>query len=91
MTKWGLKAYEKRTGKISILEKFNTEGFTVPRDLESALRKDKMAWSNFQKFTSSHRKRYVVWVSSAKRDETRKKRIDEAVSLISRNVKNLLK
>ncbi len=91
MTRWGLEAYGKRSGQLSLLEKFNAEGYTRPRNLESALRKSSIAWNNYQKFSPSYRKRYAMWISAAKRPETRKKRIEEAVYLISRNVKNLLK
>jgi uncharacterized protein YdeI (YjbR/CyaY-like superfamily) len=91
MTKWGLEAFAKRTGEISQMEKINAEGVKVPSDLTEALKKNKTAWNNFQMFAPSHKKRYLIWISGAKRLETRKKRIDEAVVLISRNVKNLLK
>ena len=91
MTKWGLEAFTKRTGKISQMEKINAEGAKVPSDLTEALKKNKTAWNNFQTFAPGHKKRYLIWISGAKRSETRKKRIDKAVALISRNVKNLLK
>ena len=91
MTKWGLEAFAKRTTEISALEKINAEGMKVPADLEEALRANAKAWSNYEKLAPSHRKRYVVWVSAAKMPETRKKRISEAVVLISQNVKNLMK
>jgi uncharacterized protein YdeI (YjbR/CyaY-like superfamily) len=91
MTEWGLEAFEKRTGEVSMLEKVNVEGATVPKDFEAALRKNKQAWANFRLMAPSHRKRYLVWLAGAKRPETRKKRIDEAVLLVAKNVKNLLK
>jgi uncharacterized protein YdeI (YjbR/CyaY-like superfamily) len=91
MTKWGLAALEKRTGKISQLEKFKTQPIRVPEDLLEALKKNSKAWTNFEQFTPSYRKRYLMWIESAKRPETRRKRIKEAVVLISRNVKALLK
>ena len=91
MTKWGLEAFAKRTGEISQMEKINAEGVKVPSDLTAALKKNKTAWTNFQTFGPGHKKRYLIWISGAKRSETRKKRIDEAVVLISRNVKSLLK
>lgn len=91
MTKWGLEAFEKRTGEISQLEKITAAGIRIPSDLTETLKKNKTAWDNFQSFAPSHKKRYLIWISAAKRPETRKKRIDEAVVLISRNVKNLLK
>lgn len=91
MTKWGLAAFSKRTGELSMMEKVTQEGVVVPKDLEDALRKNDLAWRNFQGFTDGYRKKYLIWIKSAKRPETRKKRIDEAVELIARNVKNLLK
>ena len=91
MTKWGLEAFAKRTSEISLLEKFNAEDVRIPKDLENALRANSKAWSNFERFTPSYRKRYLIWISGAKRPETRKKRIGEAVTLISRNVRALLK
>jgi uncharacterized protein YdeI (YjbR/CyaY-like superfamily) len=91
MTRWGLEAFAKRTGEISQMEKINAEGVKVPGDLTEALKKNKAAWKNFQKFTPSYKKRYLIWISGAKRPDTRRKRIDEAVVLISQNIKNLLK
>jgi len=91
MTKWGLEAFAKRTPEISALERINAEGVRVPADLEEALRANAKAWSNYEKFAPTYRKRYVIWISAAKKQETRKKRIAEAVDLISQNVKELLK
>lgn len=91
MTKWGLEAFQIKTGEVSSLEKVNAGGAVVPKDFEAALRKNSLAWSNFQRMAPSHRKRYLVWVSDAKRAETRQKRIAEAVLLVAQNVKNLLK
>ena len=91
MTKSGLEAYGKRTGEISLLEKFNIERLKIPKDLIDALKTNRKAWDNFEKFTPSYRKRYLIWISGAKGPETRRKRIGEAVELISQNVKELLK
>jgi len=91
MTEWGVAAFEKRTSKTSPLEQINAEGAKVPRDFEAALRKNGKAWENFQRMAPSHRKRYLIWLSGAKRPLTRKRRIRQAVELAGRNVKNLLK
>ena len=91
MAKPGLEAFAKRTGEVSLLEKFNAEGVKTPKDLEDALKGNRTAWANYQKFAPSYRKRYLIWISGAKRPETRQKRVSEAVHLISRNVKELLK
>jgi uncharacterized protein YdeI (YjbR/CyaY-like superfamily) len=55
------------------------------------LRANSKAWTNFQKFSPGYRKRYLIWISGAKKSETRQRRISEAVELILVNVKALLK
>jgi uncharacterized protein YdeI (YjbR/CyaY-like superfamily) len=91
MTVWGLEAFEIRTGELSLADKFKAIELRSPEDLEAALRRNKRAWKNFQQFTPSYRKRYLMWISAARNPETRQKRIIEAVALISQNVKSLLK
>jgi uncharacterized protein YdeI (YjbR/CyaY-like superfamily) len=94
MTKWGLEAFEKRTGQVSLLEKFNAQGARgaeVPKDFAKALQANARAWENFQRMAPSHRKRYLLWITGAKKAETRRRRIAEAVLLVEKNVKNLLK
>jgi uncharacterized protein YdeI (YjbR/CyaY-like superfamily) len=91
MTERGLQAFATRTGEVSLLEKFNQGGIRIPKDLADALKRDKKARANFARFAPSHRKRYLIWISAAKKTETRNKRIQEAVILISKNVKSLLK
>ena len=51
----------------------------IPMYLEEALRHDKKAWKNFQQFANSYRNMYIGWVTGAKTETTRKKRIDEVV------------
>ena len=91
MTHWGEAAFQQRTSEKSLLEQINAQGAKVPRDFEDALKKNRKAWKNFQEMAPSHRKRYMVWLADAKKPETRKKRIGEAVELVAENVKNLLK
>lgn len=47
----------------------------VPPDLKAALTKNKKAAATFEKFSYSHRKEYVEWITEAKRPETRTKRL----------------
>ena len=47
----------------------------VPADLAAALKKNKTAAATFAKFTPSHRREYVEWITEAKREETRQKRL----------------
>ena len=91
MTKWGLRAFSERSAETSSLEKFDSGELPFPKDLERALRRNNRAWANYLQMAPNHRKRYFVWVSDAKRPETRERRIAEAVRLIASNVKDLLK
>ena len=51
----------------------------IPPDLEQALGADAVAWQRFRAFANSYRNQYVYWVETARKAETRKKRIDEVV------------
>jgi hypothetical protein len=57
---------------------------TVPDDLQRALARNTAANKTFENFAYTHRKEYVQWVESAKKPETRQRRITEAVSRIAR-------
>ena len=52
---------------------------TVPTDLSAALKKNKRALAVFEKFAPSHKREYIEWITEAKRDETRAKRLAQAV------------
>lgn len=47
----------------------------VPADLAAALQKNRKAAAAFEKFSLSHRREYIEWITEAKRDETRQKRL----------------
>ena len=56
----------------------------VPDDLMAALKKNKKALATFQNFSYSNKKEYVKWITEAKREETRKKRIQTAVEWMAK-------
>jgi uncharacterized protein YdeI (YjbR/CyaY-like superfamily) len=58
-----------------------------PDDLEIALGANPRARINFDAFPPFSRKAYTHWINSAKREDTRRKRLDEAIEMIARNVK----
>ena len=55
----------------------------VPEDLAAALKKNKAAAANFEKFSPSARKEYIEWITEAKRDETRQKRLSTAIEWLA--------
>jgi len=60
-----------------------TQKVTVPSDLKSALAKNAKARKTFEDFSYSHKKEYVEWITGAKRDETRKKRLKTAMEWLA--------
>ena len=52
---------------------------TVPDYFTAVLKKNKKAQATFDNFSPSHKREYVEWLEEAKRDETRKKRLETAI------------
>jgi len=63
------------------------------RDLEpsqfikEALAANKKALNNFNNLAPSYKRQFIGWITSAKKEETRKKRLIEAVELLEKNEK----
>jgi len=55
----------------------------IPDFLTTALKKNKKAKETFNQFNYSNKKEYVEWITEAKTDETRKKRLDTAIEWMS--------
>jgi uncharacterized protein YdeI (YjbR/CyaY-like superfamily) len=55
----------------------------VPADLRAALAKNKKAQAHFRAFSPSKRKDYIVWLTDARRAETREKRLATAIAWIA--------
>ena len=51
----------------------------VPDDLIEALRSNPQALATFEGFSPSNKREYVEWVTEAKSEETRKRRLDTAI------------
>ena len=58
--------------------------FPIPMALTEAFNENPAAGLNFEMFPASCRKEYLHWILSAKKEETRLKRIAEAVSLLEK-------
>lgn len=50
-----------------------------PDDFLTALKKNKKALATFEGFSPSHKREYIEWIEEARRNETRSKRIKQAV------------
>jgi uncharacterized protein YdeI (YjbR/CyaY-like superfamily) len=56
---------------------------TVPPDLAAALARNRAAKTVFDAFAPSHRNEYIAWITEAKREETRAKRVAQTVEWVA--------
>lgn len=83
-------------GFVKAAMRLNEQGTTAPRaargpkpapetpaDLDAALSASAGARANFDAFTASQRREYIEWIVEAKREETRAKRVAQAVEWIA--------
>jgi len=59
----------------------------VPEFMKEALASNEKASRNFDNMAKSYKELYVRWIMAGKRDETRKRRLAEAIELLERNEK----
>ena len=76
---------------ISLLEQSQGDPDAIPRFVKQALKANAKAWENFRNLAPSYRRHYVGWIMLAKQEETRQRRLREAVSLLEQNKKLGLK
>jgi uncharacterized protein YdeI (YjbR/CyaY-like superfamily) len=60
-----------------------TRTVTVPRDLRTALSRNKTAAAHFTGLAYSHKREYVDWILEAKKPETRARRIARTIVMLT--------
>lgn len=87
MTEAGLAAIAtaKENGAWTALDA--VEALIVPPDLAKGFASNRRAKVNFDAFSPSSKKVILRWIESAKRKETREKRVAETVRLAAQNIK----
>ena len=76
---------------LLLLEQSKGDLDDIPGFIKQALMAKSKAWENFRNLAPSHRRRYIGWIMHAAKDETRERRLREAVSLLEQNTKLGLK
>jgi hypothetical protein len=61
---------------------------TLPEDLASAFKRNKKQEAFFNTLSFSNKKEYIEWIVTAKRDETRKARVEQSVERLGKEWKN---
>jgi uncharacterized protein YdeI (YjbR/CyaY-like superfamily) len=86
MTAWIKEAMQLTDKGIKLPAKPKTtdkKELVVPDYFEKALSKNKKAKHTFENFAYSHKKEYLEWITEAKTEETRNKRIASAVEMMA--------
>ncbi|MFE1746633.1 YdeI family protein [Coleofasciculus sp. H7-2] len=91
MTEVGFKKIDaaKQDGSWTALDEI--EALTIPMDLKQALEANEAANRNFETFSNSLKKNILFWINSAKRPETRLKRIEQTISSAAQNRNPLIR
>ncbi len=63
----------------------------LPPYIEERLKTVPSAWQFFEQLAPSYRRSYIAWIETAKREETREKRLREALTLLASGEKLGLK
>jgi uncharacterized protein YdeI (YjbR/CyaY-like superfamily) len=88
MTIAGLNSFNQRVAYDEAqLDLIRAAEIALTADIETALKANPEAWESFRQMTPGYRKQYVAWLQTAKRPETRKKRLIEAIRLLEKNQK----
>ena len=59
----------------------------MPADLKQALKTNQKTWRKFESLAPSQKKMFFYWITSAKTDKTRQRRIEETIKLVTENKK----
>jgi uncharacterized protein YdeI (YjbR/CyaY-like superfamily) len=91
MTEVGLAKIEaaKQDGSWFTLDE--VEALTIPGDLQQALELNDIANRNFAAFSNSTKKTILYWINSARRAETRLRRIEQTIGAATQNRNPLIR
>ncbi|SEC50908.1 Uncharacterized conserved protein YdeI, YjbR/CyaY-like superfamily, DUF1801 family [Rhodococcus jostii] len=87
MTEHGFAAIELAKAKGTWENTANGDSAVVPDDLQAAFDRNESARTNFEKFPPSSTRLILEWIASAKKPETRLRRIDRTVTLAAMNIR----
>jgi uncharacterized protein YdeI (YjbR/CyaY-like superfamily) len=80
----GLAAFEQRTRYPAAQRaKRAAAAPALPVELERAIRANPDSWRTFKALAPGYRRQYVLWLTTAKRSDTRERRLREAIRLLA--------
>jgi uncharacterized protein YdeI (YjbR/CyaY-like superfamily) len=70
-----------------VQEKGKIPPMEIPKWLEEGIRANQKAWETFEHLAPTYKRHYVGWITSAKREETRQRRLERALAHLERGEK----
>jgi uncharacterized protein YdeI (YjbR/CyaY-like superfamily) len=88
MTQSGLELFNK---KVDYSDEFikakASKELSIPPEIEAALKSNEKAWANFKNLAPGYRKQYIGWLVTAKKPETKERRLKKALEFLKENKK----
>ncbi len=83
MTEAGLAKFEPGAPHVAPAAR---PGLALAPELRAALKARRRAWENFDRLPPSQKRLYVGWLMSAKKEETRRRRLAEAIARLEKGL-----
>lgn len=84
----GLAAFENRQEYEDSFNRLRqAEHLPVPEDINKALESRPRAMKNFKALAQGYQKQYLLWLTTAKKPETRARRLEKALTMLEKNQK----
>ena len=88
MTEAGLELFNQRVNYADeFLKAKSSKELSLPAEMEAVLKGNEQAWNNFTNLAPGYRKQYIGWLITAKKPETRERRLKKAIQLLKENKK----
>lgn len=87
MAEPGIKAYARRDPKRTGIYAFENEAREFSPEYEKKFRANKPAWEFFQREPPSIRRTCIFWVMSAKKEETRLRRLEQLIDSSAKGIR----
>jgi len=76
------------TVRVELMQDTEERTIEIPLDLLTALTKSPKAKTFFDSLSFTNKKEYATWISGAKKEETKQKRLKETISKLLKGMKN---
>lgn len=70
--------------KVTVEADVEPRVLEIPKDLMKELKKDREAKAFFERLSYTHKREYVMWLTEAKKDETRQRRIAKTIERLKK-------